>query len=149
MWCGSAKVIVERERKSFFNGDAARADRAGGKSGSDELCGTFVFLPNMNIEGKAKGFTHAGFFKGGADENGIARTREDESEEPFAETPANASEVIERRAGADDDGVKVGLHFRHAMLGAEQTIAEIVRSERANAIAEGFEVGEVGRELRG
>jgi len=35
------------------------------------------------------------------------------------------------------------------MLGAEKAVAEIVGGERMNAIGEGFEIGEVVRELRG
>ena len=111
--------------------------------------GAFIFLPEMDIEGEAEGFAHAGFFKGGADKNGFAGTRKDESKETFAESPANASEIVERRTRADDEGVKGGLYFGHTMLGAEQAIVKIVGREGMNAIAEGFEIGEVGRELRG
>lgn len=111
--------------------------------------GAFVFLPETNIQRKAEGFAHAGLFKCGADKNGIARMRKDEGEETFAESPANAGEIVERGAWADDESVEGGLYFRHAMLGAEKTIAEIVGGERMNAIAERFEAGEAGRELRG
>jgi hypothetical protein len=103
----------------------------------------------MDIEREAEGFAHAGFFKGGADKNGFAGTRKDESKETFAKSPANASEIVQRRTGPDDEGVKGGLYFGHTMLGAEKAIVKIVGREGMNAIAERFEIGEVGRELWG
>ena len=144
---GRAEMVVKGEGKSFFDADAAGADLTSGEGGDDEFRGAFVFLPEMDVEGEAQRFAHAGFFKGRTDENGLAETREDEGKKTFAEAPTNAREIEERRARADDEAVKGGRNFGHAILRAKEAIVEIIGSEGANAVAKRFEVGEAGRQL--
>jgi len=145
---GGAKMIEKGEEKSLFDADAAGADLVGGERGNDEMRGAFVFLPKMKVEREAQGFAHAGLFEGGADENGLAGTRNDEGEETFAEAPTHAREVVERGTGADDEAVKGGRYFGHAILHVKEAIAEVIGCEGVNAIAKRFEVGETGRQLR-
>jgi hypothetical protein len=102
----------------------------------------------MDVEREAQGFAHAGFFKGRADENRLAGTREDQGEETFAEAPANAREVVERRSRADDEAVKGWRNFGHAILRVKEAIVEIIGREGADAVPERLEVGETGGKLR-
>lgn len=145
---GGAEVIVESKRKSFFDADAARTQVAIGERSGDEAGGTFVFLPGADFEGIAHRFAHATFFKGGRNQNGFAGARDDQSKEALAEPPVNAGEIVEGTAGADEERVEFWIELRHEVLGMEQASVEFVGRNGMNAIAEGFESGERGRQLR-
>ena len=94
--------------------------------------------------GIAHEFAHAAFFEGGRDENGLAGARYDESEEALAKSPANAGEVVERGAGAEEDGVEFGIELGHPFLRMEQAAVKFVGSDGVDAVAERFQHGEGG-----
>ena len=78
-----------------------------------QLRGAFVFLPNADFRRIAKRFAHACLFEGRRNDDGIARSRNDESEEAFAGPPADTREVDERGTGTDQQGFKFWVRLRH------------------------------------
>jgi len=146
---GSAEMIVEGEGKSFFDTDAARAEIFIGEGRGDEIRGAFVFLPDADIDGIAHEFAHAAFFEGGRDDQWRAGARDDEGEETFAESPTNAGEIVERGAGAEEQGVEFRVEGRHEFLRMKKPRVELIGSNGLDAIAERLESGERRRRLRG
>src|SRR4029077_12783086 len=99
-------------------------------------------------------FAEAAFFKGGNHENGLARARNDEAYEAFAQTPANPREVVERSAGGEEKRVVVGSlrgraagsgrRISHEALRVFDALTKFVGSDGVNAAAERLQ----GRESR-
>ena len=145
---GGAEMIEEGEGKAFFDADAAGAEAAIGERCGDELRGAFVFLPGADFGGVQERFAHAGFFEGGRDEDGLPGARDDEGQQAFAEPPADAGEIVEGSAGADEEGVEGGIGLGHQGLRAEEAGVEFVGGDGVDAVAERFEGGEGGGSLR-
>lgn len=145
---GSAEMVVKGEGQRFVDTDAASAQIALRQRRGDELRGTLVFLPDAHVEGIAHEFTHAGFFKGGRNEERLAGAQDDQGQEAFTGPPANAGEIVERRAGAEQDGVEVWVEGGHQFLRVKQAAVEFVGGDGMNAVAERLQCGERRRELR-
>src|SRR4029077_9832909 len=96
------------EAGGFFDTDAAGANVLVGQRGGSDFRGALIFLPDANFDREVELFAEAAFFKGGNHENGLARARNDEAYEAFAQTPANPREVVERSAGGEEKRVVVG-----------------------------------------
>ena len=86
----------------------------------DEFGGTFLFLPDADVDGIAHEFTHASFFKSGRNEKRLACAGNDEGEETFAESPTNAGEIVEGSAGTKKDGVEFRVESGHEFLSVKE-----------------------------
>ena len=144
--CVCAKVIEKSEGKCFVNADLAGAEMTIGEGSGDKLCGTFVFLPDTDIDGIAHEFANACFFEGGRNEDGLAVGRDDEGEKTLAESPTDAGEIVEGSARAEKDSVKFRLEIGHELLGVQQATVKFVGSDGMHAIAERRERRERSRE---
>jgi hypothetical protein len=139
---GNTEMVVKSEVKSFVDADTAGTEILRSERCGDELGGAFVLLPNENVEGVAHQFAHASFFEGGRDQKRLAGAGDDDGEKPFARAPTNAGEVVERSAGAEEDGVEFWVQLGHEFAGAKKTGVKFVGGDGMNAIAERFESGE-------
>src|SRR2546427_11663394 len=119
-------MVEECEERGFVDRDATGAEAATRERLSGEFCWAFVFLPDADFSREAKLFAEAALFKRGTDEKRLAGARQKQREEPFARPPADASEVVKRRAGGDEERVELGRKIRHELLGARKAGLEFV-----------------------
>lgn len=136
---GGAEMVVEGERQSFLDPEAAGAEIFINQRCGDELCGTLVFLPDADFGGIAHEFAHADFFESGRDEKRLTGARDEESEETLAESPADAGEVVQRSARSEEDGVEFRVETGHEFLGVDEAVVKLLRGNGMDAIAKGFQ----------
>src|SRR6516165_1106008 len=141
-WRSGAEMIIESERKRFVDASTAGPDAAIRKRAGNEFSGAFILLPDPDFERVAREFTRARFFEGRRNQKRLARAWQNHSEKAFAQSPANAGEIIKRGARPEDERVEFRIELRHQFLGVNEARVEFVRRDGVSAIAERSEVGE-------
>src|SRR2546430_16143623 len=126
-------MVEECEERGFVDRDATGAEAAIRERLSGEFCWAFVFLPDAHFRGEAKLFAEAALFERRANEKRLASARKNEREEPFAGPPADAGEVVKRRAGGDEERVELGRKIRHELLGVREPSAKLLVGDRNDA----------------
>ena len=129
-------MIVKSEGQRLFDAHTARAHSAVRKCARDNFGGAFVFLPDAHLHRIAQGFAHPSFFKCRGDENRLARARHNHGKKSFAQMPANAREVVKRRARPDKQRVEFRIQLAHQFLRAQQAPVEFIRRDGVHAVTQ-------------
>ena len=141
-----AKMVKKRKASGFFDARLAGAQAPIGKRARRDACGALVFLPNAHFHRKLKLFPQPPFFESWHDQDGLASFRDEQPEQAFAEAPADAGEVIKRRARRDEQDIERGLTFRHALLRLRHAGAKFFGLNGMDAIGKRPQICEWGWE---
>ncbi len=147
-------AVGEGELCALFDADLAGSDACVFERFGKEGVGAVVLVPGVDLghrslrERGGFGFhalADAAFFKDWADDEGAAFHGEDPGEEALGLSPGEAGEVVERGAGADDEGVD--LVFGEEFAGALYAVFALFEGDGDGFGSAAFEGSEGGREL--
>ena len=99
---GTAQTIQKCEWRGFFYAHAPRSNTAISKRRGGDLRGALILLPDADFGWELQLLAQASFFKPRHDKYGIARARQHQGEEPLADSPTHAGEVIKRSPGGKE-----------------------------------------------
>ena len=92
----------------------------GGQVGAglgDQLEGALVFVPGTDIGGDRQALLDGGYFEERRDDDGLAGGRDQRCGRAFRAPPADAGEILERRAGLDEAGGDLPVAHQRLELG--------------------------------
>jgi hypothetical protein len=147
-------AVGEGELSALFDADLAGGDACVFEGFGEEGVGAVVLIPGVDLgdrglrECGGLGFhtlADAAFFEDRADDEGAAFDRENPGKEALGLSPGEAGEVVERGAGADDEGVDLILGEEFA--GALDAVFALFEGDGDGFGAAAGEGGEGGREL--
>src|SRR5882762_5072443 len=156
--CGSriAQMIEKCEAGGFFDPNAPGANVLIGQRGSRDFRGALIFLPNANFDRQVELLAQPSLLKRWNHKDRMAAARDDQANQPLAETPSNSSEVVKRCARGKEKrvvfsrlrGRTAGRERRsgHKLLCPLNTLPKFIRSDRANAFPQWLKPGKSGRE---
>src|SRR5712671_5549175 len=149
-------MIEKREAGGFFNSDAPGANVLVGQRGSRDFCRALILLPNANFDRQVQLFAQPPFLKRRNHKHRMAAARDDQANEPLAESPSNSSEVVKRCAWRKEKrvvfsrlrGRTAGRERRsgHKLLRPLNTLPKFIRSDSTNAFPQWLKPGKSGRE---
>src|SRR5882762_6398388 len=156
--CGSriAQMIEKCEAGGFFDPNAPGANVLIGQRGSRDFRGALIFLPNADFDRQVQLFAQPPLLKRRNHKDRMAAARDDQANQPLAETPSNSSEVVKRCARRKEKRVVFsrlrGRTVRrerrsgHKLLRPLDTLPKFIRSYRTNAFPKWLKPGKSGRE---
>src|SRR6267378_7601831 len=153
---GIAEVVEKCEAGGFFDPNAPGANVLIGQRGSRDFRGALIFLPNANFDRQVKLLAQPFLLKRWNHKDRMAAARDDQANQPLAETPSNSSEVVKRCARRKEKRVVFsrlrGRTVRrerrsgHKLLRPLDTLPKFIRSYRTNAFPKWLKPGKSGRE---
>src|SRR5882762_11560309 len=155
--CGSriAQMIEKCEAGGFFDPNAPGANVLIGQRGSRDFRRALIFLPNADFDRQVKLLAQPSLLKRWNHKDRMAAARDDQANQPLAESPSNSSEVVERCARGKEKrvvfsrlrGRTAGRERRsgHKLLRPFNALPKFIRSNGVNAFPKWLKPGKSGR----
>src|SRR6267154_4010714 len=150
-----AQMIEKCEAGGFFDPNAPGANVLIGQRGSRDFRGALIFLPTANFDRQVELLAQPSLLKRWNHKDRMAAARDDQANQPLAESPTNSSEVVERCARRKEKrvvlsrlrGRTAGRKRRsgHKLLRPLNTLPKFVWSYRTNAFPQRLKPGKSGR----